>query len=128
MKIMGTDIYVFREKRVNGAWVYYGDFPYEGRDSDFFGWLDGTFTSSFKAIARARGLPSDIADATKSRITWIAGAEGCSESWLSFQEILNNVKGDSAKQERFEEFLGNISYMCENEDPADHRIVFCFII
>jgi hypothetical protein len=125
---MGTDIYLFREKRVKGAWEYYGDFPYEGRDSDLFGWLNGDFQSSFKAIAPARGLPGDIAPGTKSRVKGIEGEEGCGESWLSFQEILTDVEGDPAKQERFKDFLGIIRYMCEDEDPAGHRIVFCFII
>ncbi len=125
---MGMDIFIFREKRVNGVWEYYGEFPYNGRYSDFFGWLTGNFESSFKAIASARGLPDNIAAGTKSRIKRIEGEEGCEESWLNFQEILNDARDDPTKQEHFEDFLGAIKYMCEGEDPADHRIVFCFII
>ncbi len=69
----------------------------------------------------------DIAIETRSRIERIAGEDGCGVSYLQFKEILNNVDGDIKKQEHFEDFICNIRYMCENEDPADHRLIFCFV-
>jgi len=125
---MGTDIYIFQEKREGDMWVYDGEFPFKGRDYDLFGWLDGNFSSKFTAIAKDRGLPYDITPETKKHIEDIEGDEGCGESWLTFKEIMDNVESDAEKQRYFEEFIGTIEYISENDDLANHRIVFCFII